>query len=440
MTARRSTRAWERSRSSSEGRTADSRRRGPSSRNRPSAHRAKFGSLRLLAGGRRFRRQSVRRPRDRRSLRGRARGDDVGQVIVRYGGLIFDFDIWSKLAIHGSGASEPGDRFFGSSARVRRLRRQRQRRPRDRRARREGRRGRRRVRRRVRRDRTAGREAARRQIALMQNDGVVPGINEEGDQFGAAVAAGDFDADGIDDLAIGAPFEDEGALFDVGAEVVLYGSRCSATASTTAIPGLVGRGAVSLRPRGTSRSSHANPRPQAIATTVSTATACRSFAEARQSRPSSARSDSPASARSAFRTRELRAAASREQRRLRLLVRDRRLRRRRGGRPRDRGRRRRCRLQGFERLLLGDQFAPGFCRRRSWSTPSRSPTANPAARRRPTSSVTRSPRAISTPTASTSRSAFRTKTASGRRFLSMWARWTFSTARSPVCRTSGRNI
>ena len=51
---------------------------------------------------------------------------------------------------------------------------------------------------------------------------------ETGDDFGAALAAGDFDGDGFDDLAIGAPLEDEGSLplgaADTGAITILYGS------------------------------------------------------------------------------------------------------------------------------------------------------------------------------------------------------------------------
>src|SRR5688500_5802822 len=39
----------------------------------------------------------------------------------------------------------------------------------------------------------------------------VPGKAETGDSFGNAVATGDFDADGFDDLAIGAPGESLGA-------------------------------------------------------------------------------------------------------------------------------------------------------------------------------------------------------------------------------------
>lgn len=48
---------------------------------------------------------------------------------------------------------------------------------------------------------------------------------ELGDQFGAALAAGDFDADGFDDLAIGAPGEDLKRRVDVGLVHVLYGSE-----------------------------------------------------------------------------------------------------------------------------------------------------------------------------------------------------------------------
>lgn len=47
---------------------------------------------------------------------------------------------------------------------------------------------------------------------------------ETGDGFGAALAAGDFDDDGVFDLAIGAPGEDIGATGDAGAVTVLFGS------------------------------------------------------------------------------------------------------------------------------------------------------------------------------------------------------------------------
>ena len=56
----------------------------------------------------------------------------------------------------------------------------------------------------------------------------VRGVAEDGDHFGAALASGDFDGDGFDDLAIGAPSEDlttaGGVEADAGAVSVLYGS------------------------------------------------------------------------------------------------------------------------------------------------------------------------------------------------------------------------
>ncbi|MFN7942822.1 MAG: FG-GAP repeat protein [Thermoanaerobaculia bacterium] len=54
-----------------------------------------------------------------------------------------------------------------------------------------------------------------------------PGLasgSQTGAHFGAAVAAGDFDCDGYDDLAIGVPDDDDVALADVGFVVVLPGS------------------------------------------------------------------------------------------------------------------------------------------------------------------------------------------------------------------------
>ena len=45
-----------------------------------------------------------------------------------------------------------------------------------------------------------------------------------GDRWGSTLAAGDFDADGYDDLIIGVPQEDIGSIQDAGAVIVLYGS------------------------------------------------------------------------------------------------------------------------------------------------------------------------------------------------------------------------
>jgi hypothetical protein len=49
-------------------------------------------------------------------------------------------------------------------------------------------------------------------------------IAEAGDEFGAALATGDFDGDGRSDLAVGAPGQDVEEQFDAGAVAVLYGS------------------------------------------------------------------------------------------------------------------------------------------------------------------------------------------------------------------------
>src|SRR6266496_1013289 len=53
--------------------------------------------------------------------------------------------------------------------------------------------------------------------------------SEAGDNFGSFVATGDFDGDGFTDLAIGAPFEDVGAVANAGAVTVLYGSPLGLT-------------------------------------------------------------------------------------------------------------------------------------------------------------------------------------------------------------------
>jgi FG-GAP repeat len=50
------------------------------------------------------------------------------------------------------------------------------------------------------------------------------GAVEAGDAFGAALASGDFNGDGITDLAVGAPLEDVGSTLDAGAVSVLFGT------------------------------------------------------------------------------------------------------------------------------------------------------------------------------------------------------------------------
>jgi hypothetical protein len=62
----------------------------------------------------------------------------------------------------------------------------------------------------------------------------VPGNDEKWDLFGRALAAGDFDGDGADDLAIGAPGEDASRRSEPngkGAVTVLYGTRDGLSAS-----------------------------------------------------------------------------------------------------------------------------------------------------------------------------------------------------------------
>jgi hypothetical protein len=61
------------------------------------------------------------------------------------------------------------------------------------------------------------------QLFTQDTPGVAGGA-EPGDQFGFALAAGDFNNNGITDLAIGANLEDAGATVDAGAVTVLYGS------------------------------------------------------------------------------------------------------------------------------------------------------------------------------------------------------------------------
>ncbi len=59
-----------------------------------------------------------------------------------------------------------------------------------------------------------------RDRVVHRNSNGIQGVAAPGDEFGAAVAAGHFDADGFDDLAIGIP----GAASDAGRTSVLYGT------------------------------------------------------------------------------------------------------------------------------------------------------------------------------------------------------------------------
>src|SRR4029450_2451766 len=59
---------------------------------------------------------------------------------------------------------------------------------------------------------------------FFQGSSGIGGVAEVGDQFGFVLTGGDFNNDSFADLAIGAPFEDVGAVVDAGPTNVLYGS------------------------------------------------------------------------------------------------------------------------------------------------------------------------------------------------------------------------
>ena len=57
------------------------------------------------------------------------------------------------------------------------------------------------------------------------------GTPEAGDRFGAALAGGDFDGDGFDDLAVGTPGDKVGTVADAGSVQILYGSAAGLTST-----------------------------------------------------------------------------------------------------------------------------------------------------------------------------------------------------------------
>lgn len=65
---------------------------------------------------------------------------------------------------------------------------------------------------------------------LANDDGPQPG-----DNFGAALAWGDFNGDGFDDLAVGVPGEDVGPIVDAGSVHIIYGSSGGLVKSTAKV-------------------------------------------------------------------------------------------------------------------------------------------------------------------------------------------------------------
>ena len=68
------------------------------------------------------------------------------------------------------------------------------------------------------------------QLALIRQGRESAGAMEAGDFFGGAVACGDFNGDGYDDMATGSPFEKIGASTNAGGAVMVnFGSAYGAT-------------------------------------------------------------------------------------------------------------------------------------------------------------------------------------------------------------------
>lgn len=67
------------------------------------------------------------------------------------------------------------------------------------------------------------------QLWSQESEAYIYGAEEEDDLFGFALAAGNYNGDGYDDLAVGVPFEDIGDILDAGAVNVFYGSSSKLT-------------------------------------------------------------------------------------------------------------------------------------------------------------------------------------------------------------------
>ncbi|MEU8825601.1 FG-GAP and VCBS repeat-containing protein [Streptomyces sp. NPDC048636] len=94
---------------------------------------------------------------------------------------------------------------------------------------------------------TASGPSTTRTKVIDQNTPGVPGVNEDGDQFGYELSAGDVNGDGYADVAVGIPYEDIDSGKDAGSTVQLYGgagglSGTGAQAFTQDTAGVPGAG------------------------------------------------------------------------------------------------------------------------------------------------------------------------------------------------------
>jgi hypothetical protein len=78
---------------------------------------------------------------------------------------------------------------------------------------------------------STGPKAANSKV-ISQNSAAVPGASESDDGFGAATATGDFNSDGYADLAVGTPYEGTTAGALSGSVTVLWGSRSGLSGGT----------------------------------------------------------------------------------------------------------------------------------------------------------------------------------------------------------------